>query len=283
MYKYIAVDCASLLFSNAHKLKQLKAKEVETGATYGFFRSLLFLAEYFHCNKFLFCWDSKYNERKSIFPEYKIKRGKARKKDPELDKIYQSVYKQSDKLKNDILPRCGFNNSFEQNGKEADDVLANLVLYHENILMVSNDEDMYQVLDLCDIWSNSKQKLWSKRSFTKEYGIHPIRWSEVKAIGGCKSDEVPGIPGVGEKTAIKYINGVLGTHTKAYKDIKNGTDIINRNRELVKLPLGKEVIFTIKDDELDYIEFIQVCRDMWFNSFLDQYDTNWENFFRGRV
>lgn len=264
-------------------MKGLKANEMETGAIFGFLRNLLYLAQHFHCNNFIFCWDSRGSDRKDIFPEYKHKRTKDRKDDPEKDALFQSVFRQSDQLKNDILPRMGFKNSFSQVGKEADDILAILVLHYENILMVSNDEDMFQMLDMCDLWNNSKQKLWSERSFIKEYGIKAPVWAEVKAIGGCKSDEVPGIVGVAEKTAIKYILGNLKETTKAYKAIYAGEDIIKRNRELVTLPIDGTDICTLQKNELDYHEFLKICRELWLNSFLDHLGTDWENFFRGRV
>lgn len=283
MYKYIALDCASLLFANAYKLDKLKANEIKTGAIYGFFRNILFLSQHFHCNKFLFCWDSKKSDRKKIFPEYKAKRKKKREADPELDKIYQALFTQIDQLKYDILPQCGFNNQYEQDGKEADDILANLVLYYENILMVSNDEDMYQMLDMCDIWSPTKQKLWSEKSFTKHYGIKPTDWTSVKAIAGCSSDEVPGIVGVGEKTAIKWIKEILGTHLKTYKSIVNGYGIIERNTRLVKLPIvGTNDCFIVPDG-LDFEYFEKICEKYLFNSFLEQYTSEWEKFFAGRV
>jgi len=283
MYRYIAVDCSSLLFGNAFKMKQLKANEVKTGAIFGFLRNLLFLAQYFHCNKFLFCWDGKGSDRKKIFPEYKNKRGKSRKEDKQLEDIYQAVLVQSRQLKNEILPQCGFNNHFAQEGKEADDLLANIVTYHDGVLMVSNDEDMFQMLDLCDIWNNGKQRMWSERSFIKEYGITPIQWVDVKALGGCSSDDIPGIPGVAEKTAIKYLLGNLPVHHKTFTAIKNGKDIIERNYKLVRLPMDGTKYQKIIPDTLNYDAFEKMCKKYWFNSFLENLSMDWENFFRGRV
>ena len=283
MYKYIALDCASLLFANAYKLKQLKANEIETGAIYGLFRNLLFISQHFHCNKFLFCWDSKKSDRKELFPEYKAKRRKKREEDPELDEIFQALFTQIDRLKHEILPQCGFNNQFEQDGKEADDILADIVLHYENVVMVTNDEDMFQMLDMCDIWSPGKQKLWSERSFIKHYDIMPLDWVRVKSIAGCKSDEIPGVVGVGEKTAIKWINETLAPQYKSYKAIENGQDIIKRNKVLVELPIHGTETSIIRKDTLDFESFENVCEKYMFHSFLEQYVSEWENFFAGRV
>lgn len=283
MYTHIAIDCSSLIYSNAHAMGNLKANEMETGAIFGFLRNLLYLSQNFHCNNFIFCWDSRGSDRKDIFPDYKHKRSKNRKDDPEKEALFQSVFRQSDQLKDDIIPRMGFKNSFAQDGKEADDILAILVLHYSNILMVSNDEDMFQMLDLCDLWNNSKKKLWSERGFIKEYGIKAPVWAEVKAIGGCKSDEVPGVPGVAEKTAIKYILGKLGRHTKAYAGIEGSAELIKRNRELVTLPMDGTSICSLRKNELDYHEWLKICKEYWLQSFLDHHDIDWENFFRGRV
>jgi len=283
MYDYIALDCASLLYANAYKLKQLKANEVETGAIYGFFRNLLFISQHFHCNRFLFCWDNKNSDRVKLFPEYKAKRKANRKADPELDKIFQALFAQIDKLKNEILPQCGFNNQFEQDGKEADDILANIVLHYPNVLMVTNDEDMFQMLDMCDIWNPGKQKLWSERAFIKEYSITPLDWVQVKSVSGCTSDEIPGIPNVGEKTAIKWINKELGSHLKAYKNILNGKELIEFNRKLVELPITGTKDLIITEDNLDFESFEMVCEKYLFYSFLEQYISEWERFFEGRV
>jgi len=283
MYKYIALDCASLLFANAYKLKQLKANEIETGAIYGLFRNLLFISQHFHCNKFLFCWDSKKSDRKELFPEYKAKRRKKREEDPELDEIFQALFTQIDRLKHEILPQCGFNNQFEQDGKEADDILADIVLHYENVVMVTNDEDMFQMLDMCDIWSPGKQKLWSERSFIKHYDIMPLDWVRVKSIAGCKSDEIPGVVGVGEKTAIKWINETLAPQYKSYKAIENGQEIIKRNKVLVELPIHGTETSIIRKDTLDFESFENVCEKYMFHSFLEQYVSEWENFFAGRV
>lgn len=283
MYKHIAIDCSSLLFGPAFKMKKLKANEIKTGAMFGFFKSMLFLAQTFHSNKFIFCWDNKESDRRKLFPEYKIGRGKKRKEDPAMDDIYQAVIKQSDMLRYDILPSIGFVNSFAQDGKEADDILAILVLHYEDILMVSNDEDMFQMLDLCDIWNNNKGVLWSERSFTSKYGIKAPEWADVKSIAGCTSDEVPGIQGVGNTTAIKYLLGNMNHDTITYKNIYAGKDTIERNRKLVTLPIEGTKPVCLKKDKLDYHAFLDVCRTYNFNSFLDQRDIDWENFFRGRV
>ena len=282
-YEYIALDCSNIAYAGAFKLKGLSTDEQETGAIYGLLRSVLLLAEEFHCNKFLFCWDHRESDRKSLFPEYKSGRYKKRKDDPELDEIFHSVTTQLRQLREIYLPMCGFNNQFIQFGKEADDLMANLVLYYENILMVSGDEDMFQMLDLCDIYQPKSETLWDERKFVKEWGIFPPKWAEVKAIGGCTSDDIPGVPGVKEKTAAKYLRGELKHSTQAYLKILENSLIIERNRPLVKLPIKGTKDCVIKDDTLSIKGFNTMCQKLLFHSFLSTYSERWGNFFRGKL
>lgn len=281
-YDYIALDCSNLIISGAFKLKNLRTEEQETGAIFGFFRDVLFLAEYFKTNKFLFVWDSRESDRLEIYPDYKWTRRQKRKDDPEMDKVFNAVFEQIAKIQQFHLPELGFRNQFSQRGKEADDLLADLVLNYENILMVSGDEDMFQLLDMCDIWQPRKNVLWNERKFKKEYGIEPRQWAEVKAIGGCKTDDVAGIDGVGEKKAIQYILGEMNPDTKTYKNIVAGTDIIERNRHLVTLPMEGTIECYIEKDKLDYQAFKRMCDELEFETFKNQ-DTRWWNFFHGRI
>ena len=64
----------------------------------------------------------------------------------------------------------------------------------------------------------------------EKYRIKPFEWHKVKAIAGCSSDNVKGVAGVGEITAIKYLKGELKKESKAHQNIIN------------KLEIGNEVI-----------------------------------------
>jgi len=90
----------------------------------------------------------------------------------------------------------------------------------------------------------------------------------VKAMAGCKSDKVAGICNVGEKTAIKYLNGNLKSTTKAYKDIKDSKDLIESNMKLVDLPMEGTGKFRLNKDRMDLPAFMKLCEDYGFQSFL---------------
>ena len=203
--------------------------------------------------------------------------------DPEKEEFLKGLYEQATELRTDILPRIGFNNVYHQEGKEADDLLANIVLYHDAVLIISGDTDLYQLLDLCDIWHPTTNSLWTAAKFHKTYGVHPEMWAHVKAVGGCSSDDIPGVKGVGEKMAIKFLTKTLGEHTKAFKAIKENDDLIKRNLTLTELPIGGPRFLPIKADALRMDEFKLLCEELWFDSFLNDDWFYWERFFEGEL
>lgn len=294
--KTLVIDCSSLCYTSAHTLRGLEADEVEVGVIFGFLRQILSIAQKFKSNDFVFCWDSKSSKRTEVFPEYKVKRGKKKKDDPELAAIFAATYTQIHKLKYSILPNMGVLHSFEQEGYEADDLIADVVFGYPNCIIVTGDEDMFQLLEYADVWMPSKKKLVTSKTFLKEYGISSSKWADVKSLGGCRTDEVPGIPipddtggwskrGVGQGTAIKFLKGELPKHWKAYKaiDSPHGLDICMRNDKLVRLPFkGTNHIILEDYNKWDALGFWSICNELRFESFMrGNYKTKWEMFFRG--
>ncbi len=291
--KILLIDCSALCYASAHTLRGLEQEDIDTGVIFGFLRQLRSLSQKFGSIDFVFCWDSKSSKRKEVFPEYKIKRGKKKKEDPELAAIFAATYEQIKKLKEYVIPKIGFTNSFEQKGLEADDLMANIVLGYPNCIMVTNDEDMFQCLDDCDIWLPGKKKLITASSFQTEYGIQPHEWAEVKAIGGCGTDEVPGVPGVGAKTVCAYLNNTLPKRTKAGKSTKKyaaivskeGLAIAERNRPLVSLPHEDTKEIWLDDNKiLSAKGFYEVCDKFGFISFTRGVDKQrWDLWLKGKL
>ena len=94
----------------------------------------------------------------------------------------------------------------------------------------------------------------------------------VKIIAGCSTDEVPGVPGVGEKTAIKYLTGELDKHTKTFKKIATSASfpLYARNRKLIKLPMEGTHRFRLQDDELSEEGWRQVTKLLGMRSIRDR-------------
>jgi DNA polymerase-1 len=284
-YNHIVMDCSAIGYSNAHTLKGLKAGEVETGVIFGFLSTILTLSETFKTNHFVFCWDSKGSLREEVFPEYKAKRKEKRKSGTEEEKqFYGSVKSQLSKLEKQILPQIGFRNSFSQPGFEADDLIADIVMGYDDCLMVTSDEDMFQMLDYADMYKPVKKELWNTLLFRKTYGIPPAKWVDVKSVGGCTSDEVPGVPGIGEGRALKYLKGELKPNSMALTNIITNTDIIDRNRKLVTLPYPGTPENILNRDKFHIEELVKIAEEYWIDSFLSRIGlARWQNFFDRRT
>lgn len=150
----------------------------------------------------------------------------------------------------------------------------------QEIVICTTDQDLYQLLtpNVC-IFNARNNKWYTDHDFKREYGIEPKIWKRVKAIGGCKSDNVIGVPipqpdpdkkqmHVGEKTALNFIKGDLGENTKAYQAItsKEGKKIINRNKSLVILPMKDTPNFNIQRDRPSEVGLQKVCTKYGFKS-----------------
>ena len=279
----LIIDSNGLAYRAKHTTGNLS-----NGVVYGFLRAVLSLGEQFHTNRFLFCWDSKQSHRRRKHPWYKLKRRQRRQeKTPEEQAADNAAYKQFKELRCSVLPSMGFANVFMKTGFESDDLMAQLVNqewseHREDggIVMITNDEDMFQTLPLCKIYNPVKKELYDSHSFTVEREIHPIEWARVKAIAGCSTDSVPGVPGVGESVAIDYLWGRLKPGSKRLTSIESHSELIERNRWLVELPLEGTPSLKIEEDDFDWIKFARICKRYQMNSFLKMRD-RWKQFFKG--
>lgn len=280
--KTLLIDSNYLAHQARYTLGGLSKDEIPTGILFGFLNRILYLGKMFRTNDFVFYWDSKKSRRKRLYPSYKEKRTKDRtEEDWELVKV---AYEQFNILKEEILPMMGFRNIVHQTGYESDDTIASTVLYKlGEFVVVTADEDLFQLLNYCNIYNPQKEKLFNAQWFQLEYGINPSKWAMVKAIAGCKSDCVEGIAGVGTKTAIKYLKNELKSTTKAYKAItsKDGKRIIQRNLPLVELPFKGTKEPDFKQNQFNKDIFFDICEMYGFESFLKAGKmTDWERFFK---
>lgn len=253
--KYLILDSNYLCHRAKHSTGNLSFNGEATGIVYGFLVTVLSLQERFDNTHFIFCWDSKFSERKKVLAGYKESRNHRQDEMTKKEIRFEEDFRlQMKKLRKVYLKEIGFKNVFCQKGYEADDLIASVCQNMDKTdeaVIVSSDHDLYQLLAFnVKIYSPNKKQLITLQSFTKEYGIRPVDWITVKALAGCSSDEIPGIKGVGEKTAIKFIKETLKKTSKAYDNIDKGFKILLRNLVLVKLPFKGTRIFKIKEDEV---------------------------------
>jgi 5'-3' exonuclease len=256
-----------------------------TGAAYGYMRDLAIMARSLRCTKVVPCWDGGNSFRRGVFPEYKAKRTAKRK--AESTAFDQEAFQQFLAIRDELLPELGFRNVLECPGYECDDVMAKVVAdwpahWTERPIMATTDEDMYQCLRKCDIWNPSKNELMDAELFSSRHGMPPEMWALVKTVGGCSTDEVPGVrPGsVGEGTAEKWVRGEIAEKS-AYRrhiDGEDGVAARTRNIQLVVLPApGTTIPEAPVADEVTMERYVAVCTKLGFRSLLvDPYLSNWK-------
>ena len=142
-------------------------------------------------------------------------------------------------------------------GYEADDVLGTVSalaevdgLYHTYIL--TGDRDSLQLVSphtTVILVKTKEDILYTPEVFREEYGIDPIRLIDVKALMGDTSDNIPGVPGIGEKTALKLI-AQAGALEAVYEDL-DGLGVTKS--VLAKLTSGRDSAFLSK-------ELATICR-----------------------
>ncbi|MEJ7583366.1 MAG: 5'-3' exonuclease H3TH domain-containing protein [Acidimicrobiales bacterium] len=106
--------------------------------------------------------------------------------------------------------------TLEQAGVEADDIIATLATEardrDDDVIIVTGDRDSYQLVEdpLVKVLYNrrgvSDYAFYDEAGITERTGVHPTKYVQYAALRGDPSDNLPGVPGVGEKTAAKLIN-----------------------------------------------------------------------------
>lgn len=242
-------------------------KNLDRGTTYGFLSTLQKLRDQFQPDRIAFCFDGDGpSKREEIFPDYKGNRRieplavMEMEKEQERKKVRQEIRD----LRNQHLPALGWRNVFHSPGLEADDVIASICKGNHDgpFVMVSADKDLYQLLDSDRVrmWEPAKNRLLDSKMFRDEWGIDPARWINVKAIAGCSSDNIPGVGGVGEKTAAKHLADARNLRgTKKWEKIQESLELIKFNMRLVGLPYEGTPQFKLRDDEATGGKWLKWC------------------------
>lgn len=267
----ILVDSNAIAHQAKHSMGNLSWHDKKVGVMFGFLNQILSLSKVFDTNEFIYTWDSRESLRTNLFPNYKsARRHEKSDEERELDAI---AYAQFDILRKEIIPELGFVHNYMIEGFEADDLMASIIFCNPDISfdIISSDEDLYQLLsDTTRLYSTKKKQFYTNHNLWKDYRVTPDEWAEVKAIAGCNSDGIPGVGGVAEKTACKFINKQLAITAKTYRDIKENKALIARNRILVTLPLENTPDITIVEkDQLSLTAFQNICNRYGFQSCLE--------------
>ncbi len=252
--KILAIDVSNLAHRAFHSIGSLSYDGESTEVLYGVLRTVLELKEMHNISHIAWCFDGGYDKRLEIYSRYKESRAKNRKEmDDEEKTARRSLRRQIYRLRTELLYEAGFRNILWQEGYEADDLIASVCFNVKKggIVIVSSDSDLLQLLSpWVIVWNPLKKKPVTAESFVKQWGIGPFQWADVKAIAGCRTDDVPGVAGVAEKTAVKFLTGTLKETTKAFQNIVKSSDLWKRNIQLTRLPFSDVDKFELKDDEV---------------------------------
>jgi len=204
--KIILVDGNNLIFrsyyATAYTGSVMKnSKGFPTNALYGFVNMINKIIETEKPTYMAVAFDVGKNFREEKYKNYKEKRIET-----------PGDLKQQMPLARDILAAMGIAH-FEMEPFEADDIIGTFVRLAEldedfDATIVSSDKDLLQLINFETDVKLLKQKdhiRYDTETFIKDFGIEPIRIIDLKALAGDTSDNIPGVKGVGEKTALTLL------------------------------------------------------------------------------
>ncbi|MFH1449148.1 MAG: DNA polymerase I [bacterium] len=283
-HKLFIIDGQNLIYKAFYAIKFLSnSKGEQTNAVYGFTSMILKLLFEQKPEFLLVAFDSK----TPTFRHEKYKEYKAHRQKMPLELKTQLP------LIMEVLSSLGIN-YYSEDGYEADDIIATLVekYYHNfsEIILLANDKDILQLVsEKVRVYSTKKGfseiTVYDEEEIKKRYGVTPLQIKDVLSLMGDSSDNIPGVKGIGEKSAIKLIQDFnnlenliqhleeispLGLREK----IKVNTKEALLSKELVTLNINvplKIDILDLKRKSINYQKLTSVFSYLEFYSFLERF------------
>jgi len=215
--------------------------------------------------------------------------------------IYEAYKANRPPMPEDLRPQIPFIKKFvtasnilslEEEGVEADDIIASAVkifteLGHK-VVLISSDKDLLQLVSKDVVmWDPMKDRVMDREAIHQKYAVYPEQLLDLFALIGDSSDNVPGVPGVGPKTAEKLINAYgsldnLYEHVSELKQSRIKEQLIEKKalaylaRQLIRLKtdviipeeLSKYAIVSSNNEEL-----AEIYTELEFSSLLKGIDT----------
>ena len=205
MSKFLLIDGNSLIYRAFFALPPLtNSTGMHTNALYGFTMMLIRLLQEHQPAHVMVAFDAgKITFRNEQYPQYKSGR---KKTPPELIEQFSYV--------KELLSSWNIA-QFEREGYEADDIIGTFAKkaseQNMNVLVVTGDRDMFQLASPnVEIALTRKGvteiERYDVQKIQDVYGLTPSQMIDLKGLMGDTSDQIPGIPGVGEKTALKWLH-----------------------------------------------------------------------------
>src|SRR3989304_1840840 len=234
MSKLVLIDGNAILHRAFHALPPLTTRSGEPiNAVYGLVSMLLRVIQELKPTHIVVCFDVKEPTfRHKALATYQAQR-------PRMADELSGQFEKAKKF----LEAAGIP-VYSKPGYEADDVIGTLAsLYKDDVVIVTGDRDILQLVDgrvkvYMPIAGLATAKLLGEGEVVEKMGIPPFQIDDYKALVGDPSDNYPGVPGIGPKTAIALLEE-FGTLDNIYKSIDKisprTADKLKKGREEAKL------------------------------------------------
>ena len=286
MKKIVLIDGNNLVFRSYYATAysgviMRNSKGFPTNALYGFINMMNKIIREDKPEYILVAFDKGKTFRHSEYDEYKAGRSDT-----------PDELKQQFPVAKDVLNAMGIK-YFEIDNYEADDIIGTLSSMAHidpdfDCEIVSSDKDLLQLIEDDVVVRSPKNNdyiIYDRNTFKDIYEVEPIRMIDLKALMGDPSDNIPGVAGIGEKTAIKLI--------KEYDNIDNLYEHVDEIKGKVKDKLiegkkscyiSRDLATIIKDVKLGFsledtkylginnLKFKSILEELEFNSLLKKYD-----------
>ena len=272
-----AIDGSSFIFRAYFAIGGYlsNSKGLPTNAIFGFTQMLLKLLHQWDSQYVVLCFDAKGPTfRHRLYKPYKANRP------PMPDDLSVQI-----PFIKKLAEAFGIA-QLEIEGFEGDDLLATLAYKLDHpLVIVGGDKDLLPLVsDKVVIWDPMKDEIISKEDIKRRFGLSPERLLDVRALAGDSVDNIPGVPGIGEKTALRLIKeyGSLEDVLKQANNIKQKrlrerliefADQARLSRELVRLnthaPIPLELDFYRRNPP-DITELRKLFRELEFKRLLKE-------------
>jgi DNA polymerase-1 len=260
------IDGPSLVYRAFFALPESIATStgVPTNAIFGFASMLVkIVTEYGVCPTVV-AWDAGTSGRSELFPEYKAQR----RSRPDL-------LKQQWPAMEPLVDAFGYRN-VRVEGYEADDVIASLserALRSEPpvpVMIVTGDRDVFQLIDergLVKVMATARgitdTKIYDRQAVIDRYGIPPELIPDFYGLKGDTSDNIPGVPGIGDKTASELIQsfGTLEQVLASIEEIKGAKRKENLVEHAENARVSKSLATVQRDVAVDLDMALEAARE----------------------
>jgi DNA polymerase-1 len=274
--KLFLIDGSSYIYRAFYAIRRLSnSKGLPTNAVFGFTQMLLKVLKEHQPGYLAVTFDSKAPTfRSEVYKEYKANR-------PSMP---EGLVPQIPYIKK--ITRGYRIATLEMDGYEADDLIgtvAKKVGPEVDVVIITGDKDILQLVnDRIQVYDTMKEKKFGVEEVVQRFGVHPEQVVEVMGLAGDAIDNIPGIPGIGQKTAIQLIKAYgsienLLTHveeipqTRLKENLKTHGDLARLSRQLATIHTDVPILYQLKDFSLsppDVRTLKEIFKELEFNKLL---------------